>query len=389
MKKFFVALALLFAFMATPVKADTVLGDIPTTPPQYGVYDPDNLLDVRVENRVRELNAKWAKTTAQPQIAVVIVNKLEGTPIEQAANTIAKNWKVGYEGTNGGILVLVDVQNHKIRTEVSDNIHKLLPTSKIDHINGAVKSNFRAERYTDGLLDYLNALDSAIASATTTSGAKSNSSNTTPNVAPTVPVKQDTDKDKDTGAGFLFFLFMIPGVIGFVASLFGGGRKRKTTTSEASTSSTTKDYGEPTAVKDYKPEPIPYTEVRSPRRSSHGMRPSVRRRMGGVPRSALVEASRDDSSTKRTETRTRGSRDYTNDFLRDMMIYHILTSNSRRPRPEYHKPEHTSRYRDDDNDKYYSSSSSSSSSSWSTGGWSSGSSGGGGGFSGGGSTGGW
>lgn len=388
MKKFFIALALLFTFVATPVKADTVLGDIPTTPPQYGVYDPDNLLDVRVENRVRELNAKWAKTKTQPQIAVVIVNKLEGTPIETAANTIAKNWKVGYDGTNGGILVLVDVQNHKIRTEVSDNINKLLSNSKIDHINDAVKSNFRAERYTDGLLDYLNALESAIASATTTSSAKSN---TTPNVAPTIPVRQDTDKDKDkdTGAGFLFALFMIPGVIGFVVSLFGGGNKRKTTTSKTSTSSTTKDYGEPTAVEDYKPEPIPYTEVRSPRRSSHGMRPSVRRRMGGVPRSALVEASRDDSSTRRTETRTRGSRDYTNDFLRDMMIYHILTSNSRRPRPEYHKPEQTSKYRDDNADHYYSSSSSSPSSSWSTSSWSSGSSGGGGGFSGGGSTGGW
>ena len=56
---------------------------------------------------------------------VVIVNKLDGTPIEQAANTIAKNWKVGYTGTNGGILVLVDVQNKKIRTELSYNIKNL------------------------------------------------------------------------------------------------------------------------------------------------------------------------------------------------------------------------------------------------------------------------
>ena len=110
MKRLFAVLALLFAFTVTPVKADTVLGDIPTTPPTYGVYDPDNLLDVRVENRVRELNAKWKDTKAQPQIAVVIVNKLDGTPIEKAANTIAKNWKIGYEGTNGGILVLVDVK---------------------------------------------------------------------------------------------------------------------------------------------------------------------------------------------------------------------------------------------------------------------------------------
>ena len=116
---------------------------------------------------------------------VVIVNKLDGTPIEQAANTIAKNWKVGYTGTNGGILVLVDVQNHKIRTEVSDNINKLLSTSTIDRINAAVKSNFKAERYTDGLLDYLNALESALASATKpASDSKSNKSSATPSAVP-------------------------------------------------------------------------------------------------------------------------------------------------------------------------------------------------------------
>lgn len=383
MKKLFAVLALLFAFVATPVKADTVLGDIPTTPPQYGVYDPDNLLDVRVENRVRELNAKWKDTKAQPQIAVVIVNKLDGTPIEQAANTIAKNWKVGYTGTNGGILVLVDVQNHKIRTEVSDNINKLLSTSTIDRINTAVKSNFKAERYTDGLLDYLNALESALASATKpVSDSKSSKSNASPSAVP--QNKDAKDKPAYTPLFFVLLVAAIGGPAVFVAaSIFkyamSGGDP---TSSDAS--SEKHDFGEPTAVEDYKPEPEPYTEVRSPRRSSHGMRPSVRRRMGSVSRSALVDASRDDYDGRRTEVHVHNERDYTQDFLHNMMIYHILTSNNRR-QPDYHDYERRSSYRDDD----YSSSSSSSDSwsSWSSDSWSSSSDSGG--FSGGGSTGDW
>lgn len=376
MKKFFIALALLFAVMTTPVKADTVLGDIPTTPPQYGVYDPDNLLDVRIENRVRELNAKWAKTKTQPQIAIVIVNKLEGTPIETAANTIAKNWKVGYDGTNGGILVLVDVQNHKIRTEVSDNINKLLSNSKIDRINDAVKSNFRAERYTDGLLDYLNALESAIASATTTSTSTSKPKTTSPSAYTTPIDKPKTDEDKPNPAiGILFCMFMIPGIAGLVAS-FGGSRStRDDDSSDTDTTSST------TAL-----EPEPYTKSLSPRRSSHGMRPSVRRRMGGVSRTALVETSRDDSS-RRSPSRDNSSRDYSHNFWQNMMIYHILSRSLRdNHRSQYHD-DYTSRshrYDDDDDDDY--SSGSSSLSGWSTSGWSSG---GGGGFSGGGSTGGW
>lgn len=365
--------------MATPVKADTVLGDIPTTPPQYGVYDPDNLLDVRVENRVRELNAKWKDTKSQPQIAVVIVNKLEGAPIEKAANTIAKNWKIGYTGTNGGILVLVDVQNHKIRTEVSDNINKLLSTSTIDRINAAVKSNFKAERYTDGLIDYLNELESALASATKpASDSKSSKSNASPSAVP--QNKDAKDKPAYTPLFFVLLTALIGGPAVFVAaSIFkyamGGGD-----TESQDESSDNRDFGEPTAVEDYKPEPEPYTEVRSPRRSSHGMRPSVRRRMGSVSRSALVEASSDDSS-RRSSSRAYVGRDSTQDFLQNMMMYHILTSNNRRQQ-EYRDQEQRSSYRDDDD-----SSSSSSSDSWSSDSWSSGSDGGD--FSGGGSTGDW
>lgn len=382
MKRLFAVLALLFAFTVTPVKADTVLGDIPTTPPTHGVYDPDNLLDVRVENRVRELNAKWKDTKAQPQIAVVIVNKLDDTPIEKAANTIAKNWKIGYEGTNGGILVLVDVQNHTIRTEVSDNINKLLSTSTIDRINAAVKSNFKAERYTDGLLDYLNELESAIASATKpASDSKSSKSNATPSAVP--QNKDAKDKPAYTPLFFVLLIAAIGGPVVFVAAsifkyIMSGGDP---ISSDESTDK--RDFGEPTAVEDYKPEPEPYTEVRSPRRSSHGMRPSVRRRMGSVSRSALVEASSDDSN-RRSSSRVYVERDHTQDFLHNMMIYHILTSNNRR-QPDYHDYERRSSYRDDDDSS--SSSSSDSWSSWSSDSWSSSSDGGG--FSGGGSTGDW
>lgn len=382
MRKLFAVLALLFAFTVTPVKADTVLGDIPTTPPTYGVYDPDNLLDVRVENRVRELNAKWKDTKTQPQIAVVIVNKLDGTPIEKAANTIAKNWKVGYTGTNGGILVLVDVQNHKIRTEVSDNINKLLSTSTIDRINAAVKSNFKAERYTDGLLDYLNALESALASATKpASDSKSSKSNATPSAVP--QNKDAQDKPAYTPLFFVLLVAAIGGPAVFVAaSIFKYAMSSGDTESQDDESSNNRDYGEPTSVEDYKPEPEPYTEVRSPRRSSHGMRPSVRRRMGSVSRSALVEASSDDSS-RRSSSRAYVGRDSTQDFLNNMMIYHILTSNNRRQQ-EYRDQEQRSSYRNSDDDY---SSSSSSSDSWSSSSWSSSSDSGG--FSGGGSTGDW
>lgn len=265
---------------------------------------------------------------------------------------------------------------------MSDNIRKLLSTSTIDRINAAVKSNFKAERYTDGLLDYLNELESAIASATKpVSDSKSSKSNATPAVVP--QNKDAKDKPAYTPLFFVLLIAAIGGPVVFVAAsifkhIMSGG-------DPISSDETTdkRDFGEPTAVEDYKPEPEPYTEVRSPRRSSHGMRPSVRRRMGNVSRSALVEASSDDNS-RRSSSRGYVGRDSTQDFLHNMMIYHILTSNNRQ-QPNYHDYEQRSSYHNSD----YSSSSSSSDSwsSWSSDSWSSSSDGGG--FSGGGSTGDW
>ena len=163
MKKFIAIFAMLFAFITTAVNAETKVTDIPQTPPTYGVYDPDGLLDSRVEDRVRELNEKWSQTNLKPQIAIIIVESLDySAPIEMVANKVARDWKIGYGDTNNGMLVVVDVAHKKIRTEVSNNLGIIVTDSKAKAFNETIKTKFRQQDYTGGLLDYLDALDALV-----------------------------------------------------------------------------------------------------------------------------------------------------------------------------------------------------------------------------------
>ena len=163
MKKFITILALLFTFSTATVNAETKVTDIPQTPPTYGVYDPDKLLDSRVEERVRALNEAWSQTTLKPQIAIIVVESLDfSAPIEMVANKVARGWKIGYGDTNNGLLVVVDVVHKKIRTEVSNNLGIIVTDSKAKSLNETIKTKFRQGDYTGGLLDYLDALDALV-----------------------------------------------------------------------------------------------------------------------------------------------------------------------------------------------------------------------------------
>lgn len=160
MKKFIAIFTLLFTVSTATVSAETKVTDIPQTPPTYGVYDPDGLLDSRVEERVRALNEAWSQTNLKPQIAIIIVESLDySAPVEMVANKVARDWKIGYGDTNNGMLVVVDVAHKKIRTEVSNNLGIIVTDSKAKAFNETIKTKFRQGDYAGGLLDYLDAVD--------------------------------------------------------------------------------------------------------------------------------------------------------------------------------------------------------------------------------------
>ena len=146
-------LILLFLLLFSPltVKAET----IPSQAPTSGVYDPNGYLSNKTINRIKEINDKYAESDLKPQIGIVIVNEVDGS-IEQVANETARNWKIGFSDTNNGILVVIDIKNHKIRTETSNSMSTYITDYETSILNNTVKYDFRNSDYDSGVNEYLN-----------------------------------------------------------------------------------------------------------------------------------------------------------------------------------------------------------------------------------------
>jgi uncharacterized protein len=70
---------------------------------------------------------------AHAQIAVVTINSLDGSDIDSYSIALAKQWGIGLgsKATNRGVLILLAVQDHKYRFEVSYALEPILPDGKV------------------------------------------------------------------------------------------------------------------------------------------------------------------------------------------------------------------------------------------------------------------
>lgn len=161
LKVFFVAFLIVFGLsFAKGVSADS----IPEKAPASGVYDPHGYLSQDVVKKVEGLNEKYRKMEKKPQIAVAIIDSLDGN-LEEVANKTIRNWKVGYKETNMGLLVLVAMKDKKIRTETSNELATVLTDSDTSKLNDLIKPYFRKSDYSGGMNAYLDGLDAKFATA--------------------------------------------------------------------------------------------------------------------------------------------------------------------------------------------------------------------------------
>lgn len=161
LKVFFVAFLIVFGLgFAKGVSAES----IPNKAPASGVYDPHSYLSQDVVKKVEGLNEKYRKMEKKPQIAVAIIDSLDGN-LEEVANKTIRNWKVGYKETNMGLLVLVAVKDKKIRTETSNELATVLTDSDTSKLNDLIKPYFRQSDYSGGMNAYLDGLDAKFATA--------------------------------------------------------------------------------------------------------------------------------------------------------------------------------------------------------------------------------
>ena len=163
-KKIKTILLLLVGFFLLGYSKVIFAETIPDRPPLNGIYDPHHYLSKEVSDKLSSMNWEYSRTEAKPQIAIAIVDSLDGD-LETVANDVARNWQVGFSDTNYGMLVLISVKERKIRTEVSNNMGAIIPDSTAQELNDSIKDDFRNEDYSSGMLKYLSKVETIISSS--------------------------------------------------------------------------------------------------------------------------------------------------------------------------------------------------------------------------------
>jgi uncharacterized protein len=129
-----------------------VLAAAPNFPALTGrVVDQANVISPEVraalDDKLKALDDK-----SGIQLVVATVSSLEGQEIEPYANQLFREWKLGEQKKNNGVLFLVAPKEHKVRIEVGYGLEGTLTdaTSKIIIIN-AVTPRFKAGDFSGGI----------------------------------------------------------------------------------------------------------------------------------------------------------------------------------------------------------------------------------------------
>lgn len=126
------------------------------------VIDEAKILSPNVKKDI-DLILKEEEEKSSNQIVVVILNSLHGYTIEEYSYQLGRYWQIGQKDKNNGVLLVISMDERKIRIEVGYGLEGAL-TDKIAYeiINYTIKPNFKANQYELGILKAVNEIIASI-----------------------------------------------------------------------------------------------------------------------------------------------------------------------------------------------------------------------------------
>ncbi len=126
------------------------------------VNDYADILSRTAEDQLeRELKAHEDSTTNQ--IVVLTVPALEGEVLEEVANQVFNAWGLGQRGKDNGVLLLVSVDDRKLRIEVGNGLEGVLTDAHCGRIiRNEITPSFKAGEYEAGIAAGVAAIRGAI-----------------------------------------------------------------------------------------------------------------------------------------------------------------------------------------------------------------------------------
>lgn len=136
--------------------------DVPP-PPSRRINDYAGALTPADRDRL-EQKLVQRERSASNQVVVAIFRSLEGDSLEEFSIRLAQAWRIGQKGLDNGVILLVFIDDRKMRIEVGYGLEANLTDAISSSIlRDVVAPRFREGRIGDGIGAGLDAIDQAIA----------------------------------------------------------------------------------------------------------------------------------------------------------------------------------------------------------------------------------
>jgi len=126
------------------------------------VVDNAGLLNPKSEGMLASFLAQHEANTTN-QVVVVTLESLQGYDIADYGYQLGRHWKIGQEGKDNGVLLIVAPNERKVRIEVGYGLEGIL-TDKLSHdiIQEVILPRFKEGDYTAGTLQGARAILSVL-----------------------------------------------------------------------------------------------------------------------------------------------------------------------------------------------------------------------------------
>lgn len=115
------------------------------------VHDEANILSPTFMSQLEQQLAAYEDSTSN-QIAILIIPTLKGVPIEDYSFKVAETWKLGQANNDNGALLLIAVEDRKMRIEVGEGLEGVLPDAVCNQIiRNEIAPRFRQNDYDGGV----------------------------------------------------------------------------------------------------------------------------------------------------------------------------------------------------------------------------------------------
>ena len=132
--------------------------------PEGYVSDFAHVVDAPSREAAEQYCNKLEQATGV-QIAVVTIDSLDGAPIEDFANDLARKWGIGHKGQNDGLMLLLAIKDRKDRVEVGYGLEPILPDGFVGDVAVDMRPLLQQGRYGAAILQGIESMGSRVAAA--------------------------------------------------------------------------------------------------------------------------------------------------------------------------------------------------------------------------------